>query len=92
MENFKILDGYLDEEGKLKSMPGKRQKKKLEAMLLYLASKFESDKEYSEMEVNEIINAQTTFKDPATMRRLMWGSGLLRRTLDGTSYWKESQT
>jgi hypothetical protein len=88
MEDFKILDGYLDEEGKLKSMPGKRQKKKLEAMLLYLVSKFEYEKEYTEVQVNEIINAQTTFKDPATLRRLMWGSRLLKRTLDGTSYWR----
>ena len=88
MEDFKILDGYLDDEGKLKSMPGKKQKKKLEAMLIYLATKFELDKEYTEMQVNEIINAQTAFKDPATMRRLMWGSGLLNRTLDGTTYWR----
>ena len=88
MENFKILDGYLDDEGKLKSMPGKKQKKKLEAMLIYLATKFEFDKEYTEMQVNEIINAQTAFRDPATMRRLMWGSGLLKRTLDGTAYWR----
>ena len=89
MSDFKILDGYIDESGKLKSMPGKRQKKKLEAMLMYLASKFEFDKEYNEMQVNDIINAQTAFKDPATIRRLMWGSGLLKRTLDGTSYWRE---
>jgi len=88
MENFKILDGYLDDEGKLKSMPGKKQKKKLEAMLIYLATKFDFDNEYTEMQVNEIINAQTAFRDPATMRRLMWGSGLLERTLDGTAYWR----
>jgi len=88
MENFKILDGYLDDKGKLKSMPGKKQKKKLEAMLIYLATKFDFDNEYTEMQVNEIINAQTAFRDPATMRRLMWGSGLLKRTLDGTAYWR----
>ena len=89
MGNEDILDGYRDENGKFTQMPGKRQKKKLAAMLEYIATKFEIGKKYTEMQVNEIINDCTSFKDPATLRRLMWGSGLLQRTLDGTAYWKE---
>ena len=88
MEDFSIIDGYINESGKLWCMPGKKQRKKWEVLLRYLASKFEFEKQYSETQVNEIINAQTVFKDPATLRRLMWGSGLLKRTLDGTAYWR----
>lgn len=91
MEEFKILNGYINEDGKLDRMPGKKQKKKLEAMLNYLAIKFEFGKKYSEIQVNEIINKETAFKDPATLRRLMWGSGLLERTVDGTEYWRPNE-
>jgi len=93
MEKYKILNGYLDQEGKFSQMPGKRQKKKLAFMLHFLAQQFEEGKTYSEMEVNEILNQHHSFNDPATLRRLMFGSKLLNRTLDGKSYWlmKEHQ-
>jgi len=88
MKDFSIIAGYLNENGKLKRMPGKKQRKKWDALLQYLASKFEFEVQYNEMQVNDIINAQTEFKDPATLRRLMWGNGLLKRTLDGSAYWR----
>ncbi len=89
MDHLQILDGYFNDEGKFERMPGKRQKKKLEAMLNFLATKFEVGTQYTEVQVNEIINQYTVFKDPATLRRLMWGSKLIKRTLDGTAYWRE---
>ena len=82
------LIGYLDEDGKFNRLPGKKQKKKLDAMLKVLASKFESAKEYSEMEVNEILNRHHSFNDPATLRRMLYGIKALDRTSDGRKYWK----
>lgn len=87
MEKYAILNGYRDGEGKFDRFPGKRQKKKQTAMLEFLAEQFNSDQEYSEKEVNDILNQHHSFNDPATLRRLMFGSGLLQRTLDGKSYW-----
>lgn len=87
MEIATLLKGYVDEAGKFYRLPGKRQKKKLDAMLLALAAQFTKGQKYTEREVNEILNQHTTFNDPATLRRLLYGSGLFNRTLDGTSYW-----
>lgn len=87
MEKYQTLNGYLDAQGKFDRLPGKRQKKKQFTMLQYLAEKFEAGKKYTEMEVNEILNQYHSFNDPATLRRLMFGSRLMNRTLDGKSYW-----
>jgi len=81
------LKGYFNEEGKLQNFPGKKQKKKQALMLQFLAEKFETDQKYTETEVNEILNENHTFNDPATLRRLMFGQGILDRTIDGRSYW-----
>lgn len=87
MEIPTTLRGYLDEEGKFDRMPGKRQKKKVALMLEYLAAQFIEDRQYTEKEVNEILNKHHSFNDPASLRRLMFGSKLINRTLDGTAYW-----
>ena len=89
MNDLSPLDGYLDDAGKYTSLPGKRQKKKQLLMLQHLASKIESGKKFTEMQINEILNEHTAFRDPATLRRLMWGHKLIMRTLDGTAYWRE---
>lgn len=88
MKDTVNLQGYLNENGKFHSFPGKRQKTKQTLMLQYLASKFEVGKKYTEKEVNTILNEYHSFNDPATLRRLMFGSGLLHRTLDGRAYWR----
>ncbi|NNE29730.1 MAG: DUF2087 domain-containing protein [Saprospiraceae bacterium] len=82
------MRGYFDQEGKISHFPGKRQKKKQALILEFLAEKFETGKSYSEIKVNEILNQFHSFKDPATLRRLMFGQKLLDRTLDGRKYWK----
>ena len=86
-DKYKDLKGYLDDDGKFERMPGKRQKRKQALMFEYLAEKFELSKKYSETEVNEILNQHHTFNDPASLRRFMFGSSLLGRTLDGRFYW-----
>ncbi len=90
MKDHPLLKGHTNDQGKFDRMPGKKQKKKLAAMLESLASHFEVDRKYTEMEVNMILNEHHTFKDPATLRRLMFTSGLIDRTLDGRSYWRVS--
>ena len=91
MEIPTILKGYIDEEGKFDRMPGKRQKKNVALMLQYLAAQFVDGRRYSEKEVNEILNKHHSFNDPATLRRLMFGSKLINRTLNGTAYWLVSK-
>jgi len=39
------------------------------------------------MEVNNLLNSHHSFKDPATLRRLLFGTGLIDRTVDGKCYW-----
>ena len=90
MEKYKSLNTYRDEEGKFERLPGKRQKKKLDLMIEYLADQFENDRKYSEREVNTILNQHHSFKDPATLRRLLFGTGIMKRTVDGRSYWLAS--
>ncbi len=81
-----ILKNFLDEDKLLKAFPAKR-KMKIYA-LLYLAQKFETGKEYSEKEVNALLNSWHTFSDPATLRRKMFDYGFLDRSRDGRVYRK----
>lgn len=87
MKNLHSLQGYQDKNGKFHSFPGKRQKEKQGLLLQYLASKFEEGKKYSEQEVNDVLNKYHSFNDPAILRRLMFGSRLINRTVDGRQYW-----
>lgn len=66
------------------------QSKKLIA-LWYLADKIENSRQYSEHEINELLNTWTAFKDPATLRRELYDRGLLDRTPDCRSCKKEEK-
>jgi len=55
MEMNPLLNVYLDENGLIMQLPGRRQ---------------------------------NSFNDPATLRRLLFGTGLMDRTLDGREYWR----
>ena len=84
---YKPLEGYLGKDGRFDRFPGKRQKKIQQLMFQFLAEQFEHDKTYTEPQVNDILNAYHSFEDPASLRRFMFGMGLLGRTLDGRAYW-----
>jgi len=84
---MKEIDNFLNEDGQIKSWPAKMDKKK--AILLYLSEKFDSGVTYKEKEINEIINAWHTFGDLFILRRGMIDFGYLKRTKDGSRYWKE---
>lgn len=81
------LKPFINEEGQLTSYPAK-YKKKLMA-LWYLADKIDTGREYSEPEINSLINSYHTFGDQATLRRELIDKGLLLRSADCSRYWAE---
>lgn len=86
MEQNINITRFLDSDGKIKQLS---QKKKFRvATLCYLAEKFESNRNYTEKEVNAICNEWHTFEDYFLLRRELVDNGLLCRELDCTRYWK----
>jgi predicted transcriptional regulator len=81
----KVLKDYTRKDGSLKTIPA--QKKKLDAVLRYLAQAFELNKRYSEKKVNEILSRY--HEDTASLRRELVGSGLMKREGGGGEYWRE---
>ncbi|MBN2857460.1 MAG: DUF2087 domain-containing protein [Candidatus Delongbacteria bacterium] len=79
------IDRLKDAEGRITRWPKKMAEK--QAVLEYLLRKFDKGKDYTEKEVNEIINNWHTFTDHPLLRREMIESGLLKRTNDGRRYW-----
>jgi len=78
------IQNFLDGEGRLARRPAKR---KLQVCaLIYLASKFESGREYAEKEVNELLDAWHTFGDRVLLRRELVDGGFLSRDRDGSRY------
>lgn len=85
------LKGFLDKDSKLKSWPSRKHREKQLLALEFLAAKFEMGREYSEKEINEILNQNHTFGDPAMLRRELFMKKLLDRTLDGSRYWRQDK-
>lgn len=84
----KIVADFLLPDGRLKTIPA--QRKKLEAVLRYLALSFEPHLHYSERQVNQIL--VRFHEDTASLRREMIGLGLLERTRGGEEYWRGEGT
>ncbi len=85
----KGIERYLDEEGRLKQWPGKYTLKML--AYAYLADKFLYDKNYTEKEVNAILEKWHTFGDYFLLRRGLIETGYLKRVPDGSKYWKNKE-
>ena len=81
------LRPFLNEQGQLISFPAKNKKKLL--AIWYLAERIPARRTFTEAEINDAIDAQTTFRDHATLRRELYNHHLLDRTNDGKTYWKE---
>ena len=79
----KVVSDYLQDDGRLKTIPS--QRKKLEAILRYIGQNFKPGERYSEQEVNQILKGY--HQDTATLRRELIGIGLLERSKDGRQYW-----
>ncbi|GHV35903.1 hypothetical protein FACS18949_14730 [Clostridia bacterium] len=81
------IQKFLDEQGRIKVWPSKRDKRDL--LLAYLAEKFEVGCDYKEPEVNAIIKEWHTFTDHTMLRRELSDAGFVNRENGGTRYWRE---
>ena len=59
------LTPFLDGAGRLTALPAKHKKKL--AALWYLAGKLQAGRQYSEPEINALLDEWTLFHDPATL-------------------------
>ena len=80
------LRPFLDSDGRLTALPAKHKKKLL--ALWYLSERIEAGRTYTELEINDLLNEWTLFRDPATLRRELYNKALLNRTADCRRYWK----
>jgi hypothetical protein len=83
-----IVLRFLEGE-QIRQLPVKGAHKLL--VLKYLASKFEIGKEYTEGQVNAMIDGWHTFGDYFILRRELVDSGLLKRLPNGSKYWREME-
>lgn len=81
-----VIKRFLDEDGRLKQLPKKHSVRKL--AFGYLAEKFDDDMDYTEKEINKILNAWHTFGDYLVLRRGLVDARYLGRTTDGSRYWR----
>ena len=63
------LRAFLDEELNLTAMPAKRKKQLLGLYLI--ADRLPADGEWTERELNGVLNSMHAFGDPATIRRVL---------------------
>jgi len=84
MDSNQLLNRFIDNEGKVTVWPAKQMNKLI--ILDYLITKFEKDKDYTEKEVNEILNAWHTFGDWAILRRSLIDGGYMSRENGGYRY------
>lgn len=82
-ESRKVLVDYTSGQ-RLKSIPTKL--KKLQVVLAWLATRFETERLYSEAEVNAILREH--HEDYARLRRELIEAGYLARERDGRHYWR----
>ncbi len=74
-DDDKILSAYLDEDGRLKSIPASRRKRW--SVLRWLALQFAEGRHYPEKEINEKLLRRHW--DSATLRREMIGYAMMAR-------------
>jgi hypothetical protein len=90
MQVDKEIIKFQDKSGKISILPRRPRQQFL--VLIFLASKFEVGNVYGEKEVNELLNKNHSFNDPALLRRELVEKGLLKRTEDGKQYWRNENT
>ncbi len=79
----RVIKDYT-ENGRLKHLPVKA--KKLMSVLRWILPAFEADRQYTEHEVNEIL--QRYHEDYARLRRELVDADMLRRESNGRTYWR----
>lgn len=86
MDELSQLMPFCDANGRLTALPAKHKKKLM--ALWYLAGKLEAGRQYTQQEINDLLDEWTLFRDAATLRRELFNKRLLHRTADGASYWR----
>ncbi len=86
----KHIRTILDDEGKVAIWPAKKARRL--NVLEFMASCFQFGKKYTEPEVNNIIRENHSFGDHVLLRRELFESGFMNRTLDGRAYWLTERT
>ena len=81
----KVLDTFLDAEGRIKAFPA--QDKKFQVILRYVLKAFEPGVRYPEKQVNEILARYND--DTASLRRGMVEYHLMAREGGGGAYWRK---
>lgn len=81
-----LLHDLVDEQGRITRWASRL--KEQDALLGYLAGKFEMEREYTEQQVNELLRAWYLDDDYVLVRRSLIDASLLRRTKDGSRYWR----
>jgi hypothetical protein len=80
----KVLQNFLDAEGRIKQFPA--QRKKFEVLLRHVLKAFEPGARYTEKEVNEILSRFND--DTAYLRRSLIDMKLMAREGGGGAYWR----
>ena len=82
-------DPFFDRSGRLTRLPSKRHPRFI--ALRRMSELFDFGHDYNEKEINEILRAGMAFDDIELVRRELVESGLLRRTADGSRYWRQEE-
>jgi len=77
---------YLDKKSLIRIWPAKPKDQMM--ILQFLSDQFELNRNYSEKEVNEILNKLHSFEDSALLRRELYMKEFINREPDGSKYWK----
>jgi predicted transcriptional regulator len=80
----KVIHDYSLPNGRLKTIPS--QLKKRLAVLRYIVQAFDSEVQYSEQEVNDIL--ERFHEDTTSLRRELIDHRLMDRQTGGKAYWK----
>jgi diadenosine tetraphosphate (Ap4A) HIT family hydrolase len=86
-----LLVNLLDNQGRVTRWPTLKFPEEQMAVREYLASKFEYEREYTEREVNDLLNVWHTFGDWALLRRELFMHELLGRMKNGSCYWRKAE-
>ena len=81
-----VMDKLINELDKIIRWPKKPSAKEMK--ITFLATKFDSDKTYTEKEVNKIIDMHHLFNDTPLLIRELISRRLLGRINDGSKYWR----
>ncbi len=79
---------HFDEQGRLIRWPSRYAVQRYAMWSLWL--RFDAKRQYTEREVNAVLNAWATFGDPVTLRRELINMKLLARKPNGAAYWKQT--